>query len=352
MLSGQALITTVANLAIQDKEGIASPAIQNAVDRLYEYNKTMIGLSRKPITGLAVPYTEFLMANYEGARFHNVDMENVDFVCIDLEVDEIEEKKENDSLVSFCTQLKDDVFNIASLRQSRFEFADPRNVKFSSTFLTEATINGSDLSDAEFLEDVDLRGIRISRSNLSGTMFGSKAKFRCTVNSEKCPELDHVDLSKANMEDVLFRGAELEHVDFTGTNLKETTFDCKTNGQCTILENICFQDTDLSRAEFEGVTITNSNFTGADLEKAKFENVVFKGGIVFSEEQEMEARFSDEESRDGLHQARVDKLDLEDEIPCSEEWRKDFGFIPVNPVGIIDLAIMVRVGGSIPLDHR
>ncbi|MCY4184268.1 MAG: hypothetical protein OXC82_09635 [Rhodobacteraceae bacterium] len=40
----------------------------------------------------------------------------------------------------------------------------------------------------------------------------------------------------------------------------------------------------------------------------------------------MEADFSDEASENRLHKARVDNLDLEDEdeMPCSEEWRKEF----------------------------
>lgn len=89
---------------------------------------------------------------------------------------------------------------------------------------------------------------------------------------------------------------------------------------CTILEDICFKDSNLSRAEFAGIEIVISYFTGADLKDTEFINVYFDG-VVFSKEHEMEADL-DKKSEDILQEVRRNKLDLDDkdEIPCSEEW--------------------------------
>ena len=338
----QLLIIAVENLVAQEKPDINSPAIHNKLKELYQNNISM--------NGIVLRSTKFLMAEFENVCWQEADMEAVEFSCSDQAYDNNWDAKDRNTKILPCARLKKADFTGASLRKIRFSYADLRGANFTAADLTKAKIKDSVVSGAKFLEEVDLRGIKIKNSDFTHTQIGPKAKFFCTVGNNKCPKLRLSDFSSAVMNDVVFRGVEVDQVDFTGAKLKDASFDCERardgKKSCTVLKNLCVQgkDTDLTKSRFEGVEIlsvnfidanlsktrfkntkiSNTDFTGADLSGARFTNVEFVGQVELTKEQEMLAKF-DKDSHSSLEESRREKLDLEyvDEIPCSTEWRLD-----------------------------
>lgn len=329
----------IAKLADQGDAKIVSPTIRYILETMYEGGAAM--------TGIAVPGMEFYMAEFEDVVWQRVNMDDVDFSCSDQAYDKIDDWEDGDPKNLPCTRLRKVDFTGASLRETRFHYADLREADFTAADLTEARIRDSFVSSgAKFLEGVSLRGVKIKNSDFSGAQFSPDAKFRCTVQNKECVELRRSDFSSALMDEILFRGAEIDRVDFTEANLKEARFECerpREGGEpCTILENVCVRDADLSRARFEGAellnvdlvganiskarfegtTIKNTDFTGADLSDVRFTKVEFEQ-VVLTKEQEMVAEF-DKDSLASLHAARQETLvsEYSDEVPCSSDWNR------------------------------
>lgn len=357
--------TTIANTAAQGIDKITSPHIHYTLKQMHRQDF--------PMKGIAVPGTLFLMAEFEGVQWSDVIMDDVEFTCSNQSYDRIREFKEGDPKNPFCARLKGADFIGASLSEAIWNWADLRGTDFTASYLKEAQIFYSIASEAKFLGNIYLRGVTIKNSNLANAKFSTKARFECTLFNKDCVSLQRSDFSSAVMNNVDFRGAEIEQVDFTNAKLEKAKFDCELEREgkrpCTTLKEVCFQSKDgeranLEKAEFEGVSLTNVNFTdanlkrttfkdttisitdftGANLTRARFENIKianvdFTGAnltntdfknvefydVVLSEEQEAAADFNDESSRAGLHKARRTSLSPRDadETPCSPEWTRD-----------------------------
>lgn len=328
-------------LAVQENSEITSPIIQNGLKWMDEKDFPMDRLNLQGI--------EFVMAEFDNIKWKNVIFEDIDFYCSDETYDKLRRSRKGIPGSSLCTRLKKADFTGSILDDVGFNYADLRGAKFTNSYISDSEIEDSWASGAEFLKNIEMRAIEISRSDFTNTKFGPGAKFGCS--RKYCSELKNTDFSHSSMEEVRFRGTDIDGVDFTRNDLNRAVFDCDgINGdiKCTELVSVCLQDanleraefigenqkkvflsnidfsrTNLSKAKFENVVISNVDFTDANIEGARFRNVVFENvSLSYSQ---IDTKYFDKESLKNLNFSILKDWKKEiapDELPCTLDWRQ------------------------------
>ena len=141
----------------------------------------------------------------------------------------------------------------------------------------------------------------------------------------ECVHLKRVDLSSVKMPGASFRGSKIDYVDFSDADLSDARFGCdnyKGEEICSSIVGVCLQGSNLARAELEGVSVFDTDFSTADISDTSFENVQFNN-VIFSDKQIDPRRF-DGRSLDSLKRGRVTELKLQAaDTPCAKPWRQD-----------------------------
>ena len=277
------------------------------------------------MTGLTFPRMILLMASFEGVNWSSNTMNRIEFGCTDQVYDQNRRWNKGTARQKPCAQLKGAQFVGSRLKAAYFNFADLFDADFTDAVLEEVKFEDSSVTKSRFLGGVELDGIQIDSSDFSQTRFRERATFRCTA--KRCPKLRRSDFSPASIPGARFTNATLDQVDLAGTDLQRARFNCdKSTARdkpCSTIEQLCLRKTILTDAVFEGITISNTDFSEAILGGAKFVNVHFEN-VVFPDHQVAVADLKEGSlaslNREG---GRVDSIRWESlkETPCTDAWR-------------------------------
>lgn len=194
---------------------------------------------------------DLLMANLRNVEFNNEDLCDRDFTGEDL----------NGALFDTCSLIRS-CFKQCDLRNARFidcKFyaAQEPGVEFSYSNLREARFVHCDLTTAQFgnIKGYDLT---LKDCQLTGADF-AKADFRLPVGQ--------IDLASLTMTGCNFSYGNLSHCFLKGAVLTENRM-IEVLAHNTVLDEACFDGSDLSNLSGRGMSIR-----GADLRGARFNNL-------------------------------------------------------------------------------
>lgn len=346
------LHAAIATLASHENSDATSGAVQKVLGLMHE--------DKVDMTAISIPNVLFRMADFDVADWSDAYMKAVSFECTDRFRRLIKDHEPNEAKLRPCAQLRHAQFFGATLRDAQFDYANLSNARFNNADLTEAAFEHTVLTEAEFY-GATLSGIEILSASLSKAKFSNRttrsAVFDCqTLPQLKCTRLEQVKLPEAELHRAVFRGATISDVDFTNSTLSRSRFECESSSResqekqrCTKIDNVCFQDADLTRAKFENVEISRvafaggntpadaeltdtefedvqislTDFRGADLANTSFKNVTFVL-VAISDEQIAAAEF-DQYILASLYRGRVDLVPGSHGVPkpCTLDWHRD-----------------------------
>ncbi len=277
----------------------SSPTITYAIFKhvnLKEYDFVNLDL-----TGVDFTHAYLKGANFNSTTFQDAIFDYANLSEIELTNSPIYEAK------SFIHTVFDKVNLTHFADHDLFEGKDMSYASFKGTQLGGGTLRLAKLENADFsgndlsgtnhhnFSDTNLRYAKFVGANLTGMNFeGASLDYADFTNAT----FSAVNLNGATLNQAIFKGAQLAGQNFNGADLKGTNF-TETSFQGAQLQGAVFDsDTTLTNASFEGVNLTqvdfsqvssfegvnfkNANLTGQNFEGKSLNNANFEGADLTS----------------------------------------------------------------------
>ncbi|WP_161991504.1 pentapeptide repeat-containing protein [Natronorubrum aibiense] len=192
--------------------------------------------------------------------------------------------------------------------EATFEDCTFKNVDFTGSLFPNAVFMDVELTDFKFdqcvlqgskldnvndmkqgrssLQQCDLRGTILSNVDFKGGNFEGSV-FNVRSRLENSTELDGANFQNADLEEVKWQNIDLTKSDFTGANVQNANFSNSTLVQTIFSHANClgadFSNADLEGAKFDQAYLVGSNFIGSEYHNAVLSDVQIDHTTEFDE---------------------------------------------------------------------
>ena len=209
--------------------------------------------------------TNFSRCNLKNSIFNKTIANKANFTNASLEKANIKKSLFNKAILT-QTKLKD-----SKIYMSIFGEAKLAKTDLSEAIVKMSTFQKANLEEVIFCKS-KLDKIAISKSNITKGNFARSKISKCIFQEDT---LNNVNFTEVNLESTIFTNSKLEHISFNksqlnnlrtamGSELVESDF------TQTKIENACFRNTVLNKANFKGSVIKGSIFEECDLTESDF----------------------------------------------------------------------------------